>query len=398
MMNVKKPDLGKLVPYETRDEIKLILACSKGSITEDTRETIAILLKKELNWDYLFRQAERQGLIPLIYYNLKITAPERVPEDILQRMNEIYLISMKRSMIQTRELLQVIQLCSDHEIPVIAYKGVALSQQVYGDIGLRISSDIDIIVRQQDVIQVKDLLISQGYTPQISLTPEQEKKFIQARCEYNLSHPHKTMIEVHWQFFPRNYLSPFKETDIWSGLKALSLEGTEIFTLSTEMLIIALCIHGAKHQWRELKQICDIAGIINSEKDINWEIIVKIAREKRIERITFLGLRLAEVFMKTRLPGFVSDAISRDPAIQHLVSSRIEHMFIKEQNPGGEIQMVFYWLSVREKIRDKLQAIILLTFKPDHDDWAFISLPHVFSPLYYVIRPIRLAFEYGVPR
>lgn len=397
-MNVKKPDPGHLVPYETRDEIRLILACSKGPITRDTRETIAILLKKELNWDYVFRQAERHELIPLLYYNLKITAPELVPEDILGRMDELYLINLKRSMIQASDLLKTILLCRNHEIPVIAYKGVALSQQIYGDIGLRKSSDIDIIVRQQDVTHVKDLLVSRGYTPQISLTPEQEKRFIQERCEYNLSHPHKTMIEVHWQFFPGNYLSPFKETDIWSGLKAISLEGTEIFTLSPEMLIIALCIHGAKHQWRELKQIGDIAGIIESEKDINWERLVKIAREKRIERITFLGLRLAEVFMKTRLPGFVSDAISRDPAIQSLVSSRIEYMFIKDQIPEGKIQMVFYWLSVREKIRDKLQVIILLTFKPDHDDWAFISLPRALSPLYYIIRPIRLLFKYGVPR
>jgi hypothetical protein len=396
MMDIKKPDPGHHVPYETRDEIRLILACSKGSITNDTRETIAILLKKELNWDYVFRQAERQGLIPLLYYILKITAPERVPEDIFQQMNEIYLISMKRSMIQVSELLQVIQLGKDHEIPVIPYKGAALSQQIYGDIGLRISSDIDIIVREQDVIRAKALLISQGYTPPISLTPEQDKKFIQVRCEYDLSHPRRNTLDLHWQFIPYYYLAPFEETDIWSGLKVISLEGHEIFALSLEMHIIALCIHGAKHQWKELRQISDIAGIIASEKDINWELILKIAREKRIERIISLGLHLAEVLMKTDLPPFVSEAIRRDRVVQHRVSSSIDTLFTEEKEQGGDFQEVLYWVSVRECFWDKVRVIALLVFIPNHDDWAYISLPGILSPLYYIIRPIRLAFEYGV--
>ena len=396
MMDAKMPETEQFVPYEIRNEIALILTCSQWSITKDTRETIVNHLKKELNWDYVFRQAERHWLIPLLYYTLKLTAPELVPEDILERMNEIYLSSMKQSMIQASELLQVIQLGKDHEIPIIPYKGVALSQQIYGDIGLRISSDIDIIVRQQDMIRAKALLISQGYSHRISLTPEQDKKFIQVRCEYDLYHPLRTTIDIHWQFIPYYYLAPFEETDIWSGLKVISLEGQEIFALSSEMLIIALCIHGAKHQWKELRQISDIAGIIASEKDINWKLILKIAREKRIERIISLGLRLVEELMKTDLPPFVSEAIKRDCVAQHLVSSSIDTLFTEEQNPGGDIQEVLYWVSVRECLYDKIRVISLLVFKPNHDDWAYISLPVILSPLYYVIRPVRLAFEYGV--
>ena len=67
IMDVKKPDPGYPVAYETRDEIALILTCSKGSITRDTRETIANQLKKELNWDSLYRYAEKHGFIPLLY-------------------------------------------------------------------------------------------------------------------------------------------------------------------------------------------------------------------------------------------------------------------------------------------------------------------------------------------
>ncbi|MDD1693492.1 MAG: nucleotidyltransferase family protein [Methanoregula sp.] len=398
MKDGKKPAPSQLTSYEYSDEINLVLTCAKGSVNNNNRETITTLLRKELNWDFIYRQAERHKLIPVLYYNLKASAPEMVPEHILSRMSGIYLLSMKRSIIQISELLKVIQLGKEHEIPFISYKGAVLSQQIYGDIGLRISSDIDIIVRQHDVIRAKALLISQGYTPRVSLTPEQDKKFIQVRCEYDLSHSRRSTLDLHWQFIPYYYLAPFEETVIWSGLKVISLEGRDIYALSPEMLIVALCIHGAKHQWKELRQICDIAGIISSEKEIDWGLVLTIAREKRIERIVFLGLRLVEELMKPDLPPFVSEAIRHDRVVQTMVPSSIDTLFTDEENHGGDIQEALYWVSVRECIWDKVRVISLLAFKPNHDDWAYISLPGVLSPLYYVIRPVRLAFEYGVKR
>lgn len=398
MRDTRMPDHEIHIPYETRDEIALILTCSKGSETKDNREKIANLLTKELNWHYIFQMAARHELVPLMYYNLQLLPPGSVPEDVLQHMNEIYLISVKQSMIQTRELLEVIELGKDHEIPIIPYKGTALSQQIYGDIGLRISSDIDIIVRRQDAFRAKALLISRGYTPEICLTPDQDNKFIQVRCEYDLHHQHRTTLDIHWQFIPYYYLDPFEEREIWSGLKVISLEGQDISVLAPEMLIVGLCIHGAKHQWKELKQIGDIAGIIASDKNINWELILKIAREKRIERIISLGLRLAEELMKADLPTIVSEYIRSDRVVQHLVSSSIDSIFTEKQNKGGDIQEVLYWLSVRECLWDRIRVVALLAFKPNHDDWAYISLPGSFSPLYYIIRPIRLAIEYGVKR
>jgi hypothetical protein len=96
MRDVNNPGLEQIVPDETRYEIDLILACSKGSLNENDRDTIAHILKNELNWDYFYRQAERHLLIPLIFHNLMNTAPEHVPEEILRQMNKVYLHSMTR--------------------------------------------------------------------------------------------------------------------------------------------------------------------------------------------------------------------------------------------------------------------------------------------------------------
>ncbi len=397
MTNVLPPaDQEQVISHQPCDEIDLILACVRESIHTAHRGTIEDILRKELNWDSLYRQAEKFGLIPIVYFTLHKISPEQVPGPILCRMKEIYLGSMTRSMIQTRDLLQIIQCCREHEIPVIPYKGVVLSQQIYGDIGLRISSDIDIIVRRQDVVRTKALLLSQGYTTSLSLTPAQDEKFLKVHSEHHFGHSCKTMVDIHWQFISGYYLDPFEEDRIWSGLKGVFLEGQDIATLSTEMLIISLCIHGAKHQWKNTDMICDLAGVIASGKDINWELVFSTAREKRIERILFLGLWLAEVVMKTEFPQGVSDAIRRDRGMHHWISSCIAAMFREDPMPEDDIRFVMYWVSIRECIWDKLRVIASLAFIPDHKDWAYISLPGILAPFYSVVRPIRLVFEYGV--
>lgn len=398
MMPMKIPHLKQIVPYDNKNEIELILKCSKRLDNISNRDTILYILKTELNWDYIYEKALKNRLIPLIYYNLNIIAPELVPEDILQRMRKIYLLSMKKAMIQTRELHQVIQILTDNKIPVIPYKGVTLSLQIYGDIGLRISDDIDLIIHQKDLILTKDLLISQGYSPQISLSTEQDKKFIKVNHEYHFSHLSKTLIDVHWQLMKSYYVDPFDETDIWSGLKVISLEGQEVSYLSTELLIIFLLIHGAKHQWNDLRPICDVASIIASEKDISWELILKTAKLKRIERIIFLGLTLVREVTDTNLPQFVSEAMRSNYSKDQQINEIIQQLFIDNQKQEGDIQFVFYWISIRECIWDKFKVIVLLMLKPNDDDWTYISLPGILSPLYYVIRPVRLIYEYGIPQ
>lgn len=396
MHSMNMPDSGKLQPNCTSDEIKVILFGLKSAIHDVNSDALSYIFQKELDWDMIYRLAEKHRMIPLLYSSLKKVPPDLVPEYILTKMSAIYMLSMKRAMIQIRELIQVMILFKDHEIPLMPYKGMALSQQLYGDIGLRISSDIDIIVHQQDAIRAKALLVSQGYAPGISLTPEQDEKFVNLRCEYDLFFPGRSTIDIHWQFIPYYYLAPFKDADMWSELKEVALEGREILTLSPEMLLIALCIHGAKHQWKDLKQVCDIAAIIALENDLDWEYIVRIANEKRMKRILFLGLRLVEVLMETRLPPEISVAIQQDPRIQHLVSASLDAINQENQPHDGEVHEVLYWVSVRECVWDKIRVILLLMFKPNHDDWRYISLPAILSSFYYIIRPIRLVVKYGV--
>jgi hypothetical protein len=141
--------------------------------------------------------------------------------------------------------------------------------------------------------------------------------------------------------------------------------------------------------------IYDIGQILTIRENIDWDLVLSIARKKRIERILFVGLRFTEELLDSALPGEVSEKIRQDPKTEHLVSDRIHQIFTDGPYPKGDLREVFYWIALRECMSDKLRVILNLIFIPNHDDWSFLSLPRILAPFYYIIRPFRLICEYA---
>jgi len=110
-------------------------------------------------------------------------------------------------------------------------------------------------------------------------------------------------VEVHWQINPSCYCISFDVIDIWQHLETLTLRGRSVPALSPESLLIFLCIHDARHNWAELKLICDLSGHIELHKDLlDWKSLMAYARGQHIERILLLGLLLARRLHEIRLP------------------------------------------------------------------------------------------------
>ena len=98
------------------------------------------------------------------------------------------------------ELLKIFDLLKSHGVPAIAYKGPALATAVYGDIALRQFVDLDILVRKQDVFDVKEILIRQEYNPEFILTESQKAAFLDNHYDYAfLRNESRALVEIHWE-------------------------------------------------------------------------------------------------------------------------------------------------------------------------------------------------------
>jgi len=69
-----------------------------------------------------------------------------------------------------------------------------------------------------------------------------------------------------------------------------------------EDTLLLLCMHGAKHCWSRLAWICDLAELIGSRSNMDWDALVDRAAACGAERMLYLGLNLASDFLGAQLP------------------------------------------------------------------------------------------------
>jgi len=175
----------------------------------------------------------------------------------------------------------------------------------------------------------------------------------------------------------------------------VAVSGRDVITFCPEDLMIILCIHGGKHGWERLAWIYDLANLIEVHREMDWEDILRQAGQMRIERIVLLGLFLARDLTGVELPERVIRKFETDPKIMKFVSKTYGRIFQNTFPSDGFFESLFFPLRLREHWQDKVQYCIDLGLTPTVGDWQSVSLPDSLFPLYYLIRPFRLAMTYG---
>src|SRR5665647_338343 len=116
------------------------------------------------DWDVLIEASGRHGVTPLLYHRLRTSHSDvPIPANVITRLRQAYLDNVARNMGLYHELGKVLELLRRDNISVIALKGVHLATAVYRNIALRPMCDVDLLVKQTDLLRVQEILVEQGY-------------------------------------------------------------------------------------------------------------------------------------------------------------------------------------------------------------------------------------------
>ncbi|HEY5404437.1 MAG TPA: hypothetical protein VIK24_16300, partial [Pyrinomonadaceae bacterium] len=69
-------------------EAELLVHCTRLDIDPTRAKRIRALLELEIDWTKLFSLAQRNALIPLLYFQLNKIAPSLVPSDRLKELSD----------------------------------------------------------------------------------------------------------------------------------------------------------------------------------------------------------------------------------------------------------------------------------------------------------------------
>jgi hypothetical protein len=316
--------MNKNTPDST-PAIELLFCCARTQITPSIEQTIIELSKQPLDWRFFGHSARAHRVVPLIHHNLHTLCPNLVDPPTFQELSQQAKTSQRHYETNLRTLLDIVKLLNKHEISAIPFKGVTLAISVYGDLARRQCGDLDLLVHRQDFLRAKTLLIRAGYheiyfghaevaTVQTPLIRDDDKVMIDLHYALTPHFQHTNPDEGKYgSTFPqekRNKLATnntywhfsLDTEPMWERAETLSIAGTTVPVLCPEDMLLTLCSHGMKDNWRFLRTICDIAELARARLDLDWVQVYDQACQLNCTRRLLLGPIMAHDFLGMPIP------------------------------------------------------------------------------------------------
>jgi hypothetical protein len=209
-----------------------------------------------------------------------------------------------------------------------------------------------------------------------------------------------SILILHWRIASVLHC-PLDSGLLWQRLGTINLGGRSILNICPEDMVLILCVHGAKHSFKRLQWICDIAELIRATPNMNWGEVLKRAREVNSLRMLSLGLLLSSNLFGATLPPRVTNIVESDQRAKALAVSILQLLF-----PGnGLISLAltrgYFQVGLKERLIDRselrfryFQRGLSRRLNPNEKDTHVVRLPQSLSFLYYVIRPVRVVGTY----
>ena len=323
----------------------------------------------------------------MAFWALSRACPDAVPRETLTALRNRFREGMQRNLLHARELFRLLDLFGLAGIEVLPFKGPALAWSLYETPGLRFMSDLDLLVPPGDVNRAIGLLTSNGYRrcdANIGL------RFFSDSGEDLLRRSDGIFeVDLHWRVAPAHF-NPLDAAEIRSRRVFIDVAGRQTPAFCPEDLLAYLCLNGAKNDWNSLAGICDLDRLIDVCR-LDWGAILSRAARRRMLRIVSLGLCLAQDLLGSNLPPEVSSRVHADTRAVALAAS------IRERLQEGRAWSSRDRLILRFRLMEGAWRKICFfrhILRPTPADWELLHIPESLFPVYYLTRPVRLAWKW----
>ena len=382
----------RVAQVENEILVQLVGAAVRG---EPERQCLEI--PEDMDWVRFFHQVTAHTVGPIVYERLK--HDQRVPESILVALRDHCEAIARSNLHHFCELVRLMRALKAANIPALAYKGPTLAHAAYGSLALRRYADLDILVPKKYFLQGVRVLQENEYRISNELPQHLEKWWLSTQHDYSLtSQKGAELVELHWDVTEHQFAFRFDVQDMWQRRRP-STASPEIDTLSTEDLLVVLCVHASKHGWQRLVWISDVAAVLQQalgQNDLNWEVLIKTARKASGLRALYVGLLLTRDFLRLpelleTMPPVHKTRMENDILADMLRRQVEKYLFLSpETRDNAPFPSFIYFLRLRESNVDKIKYAWRRTTELNTRDFVLGDLPPHLHGLYYIVRAVRL--------
>lgn len=272
-----------------------------------------------LDWGYILRAAEVQGVAPLLHRWLRTHADVPVARAMRDRLHVSYWTNHFRNRLLLDELARVVAAALADGIALMPLKGARLATGFYESAALRPLSDLDVVVHHGDLERFGAVLQSLGYVPF-----EPEPSYVSERhlnpachefCWMALRPGVDALIESRCQALELaagrlGELDPVLMAmqhaymdELWVRATGVSRPGVAGVCVPAEDLLLHVATHFAvKHIDFRLIWLHDVGLIVRATPNFDWDYLTGIACRLRVAGPLALALRTTASWLGAPIP------------------------------------------------------------------------------------------------
>jgi hypothetical protein len=303
-------------------------------------------------------------------------------------LDAFYETNAQRNLLFTRELLRLFAAFQENRIPVATFKGPVLALSVHQDLTLREFSDLDLLVHEADAYRAEDILTACGYEADF---PDKDYRsaFVSYQGQSAFRHSGTGIsVDLHWQLSSRGAAFPIQSSEIWPRLEPVTIAGRTVPTLGRGDAALFLAAHGTKEGWRSLGWVCDFAELLRNCPNIDWTVVLDVARRSHCLRPLLLAVALAADLLDAPAPGELLNQARNNSVVRVLTEKAVRRML--GNLSWGELEGFFNGLSAHDRLRDRVRAVAIFLATRTVGDYKLLPLPKPLWSAYYFTRPLRL--------
>ena len=255
---------------------------------------------ENIEWKEIIEESKAHKIEALIYSAIK-NNPINIDKELLESWKKDTFISGVWQLNHIKSVSNILKIFNKKNIPVIVLKGLVV-RDLFPNPSLRTMCDADILVKEDNLEDVKKLLTDEGYRE----TPSSEKHLNFWKGQ--------THIEVHWTLSDEGYFDnmPEIEESIWQDAVEVKVGDANALSMCDEDLALHLCIHMASHIIHRgfgIRQVVDLVLLVEQKGHlIDWNSFMNKARKCGVDKFTVAIFMVCKKLFNMEIPKEVYDS------------------------------------------------------------------------------------------
>lgn len=265
-------------------------------------------------------------LLPLVYHNLSSSGYS--DELVDGRLKGIY----RQAWLKNQKLFykagKIIRLLHESGIETAVLKGIALTELVYKNPGIRPMADVDLIIPFSKARKGVETLEKSGFNMQLPHLLEYNLEFGRSMA---FEDQEGTEIDLHWHALVYSH-QKIKEKDFWDRTVPVKVGGVETQAFSLSDNLFHTLVHGIrKNPEPPIRWVADAMAILSSEINrVDWQRLLLFAKRLRV----FLQVKRALIYLHDEFEADIPDDVLEE--LYSYKPTYVERVIFKQGEMHGD--------------------------------------------------------------